>query len=278
VGVELAAGHRDRRDREHLRRKGSMAKLHELLAVKPTREGETDALVKDHAKKFKADLHLFGKVKKVFEPATEETGGKTPEPVVEEDTVLVTTLAKELAFVLGKFADCMDLLYMIDVGNVVAREDVVLGARTFATGVPATFLVHVEKRLNQILDLATGMATADPAAGYAPDASMGANVLKAEPIRRSRTAKVESYMSVAKATDKHPEQVVKVTKDVVTGHLTTTNWTSLPTVDQKSQMISRIVALKDAVAQARARANCVDVAPQKMFGEMVAYIMEPMTK
>ncbi len=251
------------------------SKLHELLAVKPTREGETDALMKDHTAKFKGELHLFRKTKKVFEPAS-ETAGVTPQSVVEEDTVLVTSLKTELAFVLGKFSNCVDLLHMIDRANVSAAGDIVLDDRTFASGVPATFLVHLEKRLTQVIDLLTSMATADPAAGFVHDPSLGPDVLQAQPIRRERTAKIESYITVAPATDKHPAQVAKVTKDVVTGHLTTYNWTTLPTVHQKSLMIERATALKTAVVEARARANCVEVDQSPIFGEMARYIMGPL--
>lgn len=253
-----------------------MAKLHELLAVKPTREGETDALMKDHTKKFNSDLHLFAKTKKVFEPATEGENERA-NPVVEEDTVLVTSVKTEMDFVLGKFTDLVDLLFTIDVANMAAKERLVIGGVDLGQ-IPATFLVHLEKRLNQVLALAQGMATADPASGFAQDPSMGPNVLRAEPIRRARTAKIESFQTVAPATDKHPAQVVKVTKDEVTGHVTTTNWTSLPTVHQKSEMIARIVAVKDAVVQARARANCLEIEQQKLFGEIVKYITAPLSQ
>ncbi len=245
-----------------------MAKLHELLAVKPTRESETDALMKDHAKKFKADLHLFQKTKKVFAQATEEAGAVAA-PKVEEDTVLVTTLKKE--------AEMLDLLFTIDLANTQASEPLIHDGLDFGT-VPATFLVHLEKRLNQVLDMAQGMATADPAAGFKPDAAMGVNVLQAEPIARPRTAKIEEFITVAPATDKHAAQVAKVTKDVVTGTVTTYHWTTLPTVHQKSEMIARVVALKDAVVQARARANCHEVKQQKVFGRMMDYVTAPLSQ
>lgn len=254
-----------------------MSKLHELLAVKPTRESETEVLMKDHAKKFAGDHHLFKKQMKVFKPATEQVGVETKD-VVEEDTVLVTTVAKELAFVLEKFAHCVDLNFTIDVANTQAFETLEHDGVVFSNRVPATFLVHLEKKLNQVLTLVQAIATADPAAGFKPDYSMGENVLKADPITRPKTAKIEEFVTVAQATDKHPAQVQKVTKDVIQGHVTTTNWVSLPTVHQKAEMIARIVALKDAVVQARARANCYDVEQQKIFGRMMEYITAPLTK
>lgn len=252
------------------------SKLHELLAVKPTRESEADSLLKDHTAKFKGELHLFQKTKTVFEPAA-ETEGSTAKSVVEEDTTLVTTVKRELDFVLDKFTECVDLLFTIDVANASAIADIVLAdGSVLAKDVPATFLVHLEKRLNQVLAMAQTMATADPAAGFALDASMGANVLQALPIVRKRTAKVEEYITIAQATDKHPAQVAKITKDVITGTLTTSKWSALPTVHQKSEMIKRIVAVKEAVIQARARANCYEAQQRKIFGGMVAYFAEPL--
>lgn len=251
-----------------------MNKLHELLAVKPTREGEADNLMKKHTASFKSELHLFSRTKKVFFPATEGVDGA--KEVVEEDRPLVTSVAKEARFVLDKLTDCVDLNYTIDCANTEAKADIILDNDIpIVKDVPATFLVHLEKRLNQVLKLVEDMATADPAAGYQPDPSEGPNVLKANDVRRARTNKIEKYQVIVPPTVQHPANVVKVTTDEVVGYVTTYNWSTLPTTNQKSDMIARIVKLRDAVVSARARANCHEVEQKKMFGKFVNYILSP---
>lgn len=252
-----------------------MTKLHELLAVKPTREGEADNIMKKHTASFKGELHLFSKTKKVFSPATETADGKAQD-VVEEDRPLVTSVAKEARFALEKLAECVDLNYTIDVANTEAKADIVVDGDTIEKNVPASFLVHLEKRLNQCLKLVEDMATADPAAGYQPDPSEGPYALKANDIRRARTNKIERWEIVAPATDKHPAQVQKITTDEVVGYVTTFNWTTLPTTHQKSEMIAHVVKLRDAVVAARARANCHDIEQKKIFGKFVDYILKPL--
>lgn len=252
----------------------SKAKLHELLAVKPTKEGEVDALMKDHAKKFASDHHLFKKVEKVFTPASEKEG-EAPKAVVEESTKLVTTVAKEADFVLSKFTECLDLLYTIDAANCEAVADIVCNGAVFAEAVPATFLVHLEKRLNQVIKLIESMATADPAIDFTLDPSLGPNVLKST-LTRPRTAKLEEWITIVEATKEHPAQAKLVTRDIVTGMVVTHNWVSLPTVNQKSQLFERAVALKNAVVEARARANCLEIEQKKIFGKMKDFILRPL--
>jgi hypothetical protein len=252
------------------------SKLHELLAVKTTKEGEIDALLKEHMSTFKDKHQLFKKSKTVFTPNSEKEG-ELAQPVVEDETPLVTTVAKEAGFIFNKFAETIDLLHTIDLANCEAKADIVVDGEVFATGVPSTFLVHLEKRFNQIIKLIESIPTADPAMGFAPDNSMGANVLQASPIVRHRTSKIEEFLTVVPATKEHAAQVVKQVKDVVVGNVTKYQWTSLPTTHQKSELIERAIKLKNAVVEARARANCHAIEQKRIFGPMKDYILYPLS-
>ena len=248
--------------------------LHEMLAVKPTREGEVAKLMASHTSTFKSQHHLFKKVKRVYEKATEQEGEKV-EPVIEEETPLVTTVAKEANFVLTKFGEMVDLLYTIDHANTQAKGDIVLSDGTkIASDVPATFLVHLEKRVNEVIDLIQAMATADPVQGFKIDTDAGKNILQARPLRRPRTANVIEYPIVAPATDKHPAQVKEVSRTILTGHTTTYEWSGLPTVAQKSDLMRRATEIKNSVAKARARANETKVEQKRIFDPIQKYILQ----
>lgn len=250
-----------------------MNKLHELLAVKPSKEGEATNIINSHASTFKGNHALFQGRKKVFNPTTGSDNDDLSEQVREE-VPLTTTVAKEFKFCLDKFGETVDLLATIDRANTLAKADVVVGGEVMFKDVPATFLVHLEKRLNQILLLVKNIPTADPVKGFAPDRSLGENVLAARPVTRDSTNKVEEWVTVVEPTDKHPAQIKLMTKDVKIGELTTFEWSGLPTTAQKSNLILRATELRDAIVTARARANCHEVKQEKIFDKVTNYLMK----
>jgi len=247
-------------------------KLHELLAVKPTREGEADKLLKGHVSAFKGKHHLFASNKKVFNPSTEEEG-TTVLSVVEEETTLVTTVAKEARFVLEKFGNLVDLQYTIDCANTEAKADIVIDDQTLAADVPSTFLVHLEKRVNQVIELLNSMPTCDPAAGFISDPDMGANVLKARVITRPRTAKIKDWKEVSAATKEHKAQIVETVVERTTGTVEHHAWSGMPTTEEKADLLQRAIAVKTAVVEARARANGHSSEQKKIFGSIQTYIL-----
>lgn len=254
-----------------------MSSLHELLGAKVKREPEANGLMDDHTKKFKADLHLFSAMRRDFTPSTEEAG-VVAKTVTEEEKPLVTTVKKELDFVLAKLIGCVDLNYTIDVANCSAAASIEIDGKVFGDPMPVTFLMYLEKQLGRVLALVQFMATADPVAGYKQDPNQPPNVLVAKPDVKDRTKKITKYITVAQATDKHPAQVVPNVEDVKIGVITTTTWTSLPTVHQKAEMLARLSAVTEAVIRARQRANQMDIQQKKIFGDLMAYVTEPLTK
>lgn len=228
-----------------------MAKVHELLAVNGSLKMQADKVRSELMHTFEKKTHLFTEKIVSYKPAGEG------DIVVESQLDLQSTVPRELVWISEFLAKSLDVSYQLAEANTRARADVVLdeGEPAMLSQIPATSLLELEKRCKELLDFVTKIPTLDPASGFAPDPSKGAGIFRARDDKRGRTKKVSKPMTLAKATDKHAEQVQLVTEDVIIGELTTMEWSGLLTTADKGDMLSRVEKLTRAVRKARSRAN-----------------------
>jgi hypothetical protein len=250
-----------------------MSKLHELLAV--------DSNMKKQAESTRADLmNTFDKKKNHFTERIvtfEPIGDGAPPPSTEEQLDLQTTVAKELAWISDHLARSIDVSYQVAEANTSARADVVLETgEILLKSMPATSLLELEKRAAEVREFVGAIPTLDPAKGFQPDASRGANIYVARDSVRVRTAKIQEPLTLAPATDKHPAQVQLVSKDVPTGNVKTREWSGMLTTAQKGDMIDRVEALARAIKKARARANEAEIDPAsyKIGKTLLSYVFD----
>lgn len=227
-------------------------KIHELLAVKDSlvAQGETcrtDLINNLFAKK----QHHFTERLVTFKPLDENQKDK-----VEEQLSLQTTVPKELEWISAKLAAAMDIAHAIEVGNTQAKADVVLEDGTvLLKDVPTCTLLQLEKRMDEVRQLATAIPTLDPAKGFKPDADRGEGVYKAVEVEKPRTEKKFDFVVMVNPTDKHPAQVKELMRDVPIGHVLQQEWSSMITVAEKGDILDRIETLTRAIKKARSRAN-----------------------
>ena len=62
-----------------------------------------------------------------------------------------------------KWAELWNLVYTQDVGNQQARADVVVDGQTVLANVPVTFLLFLDKQVNDLETFVTKLPTPDPA-------------------------------------------------------------------------------------------------------------------
>lgn len=244
-------------------------KLHELLAVETNRQTQTNKVRADLAKTFESKRHLFEKVEIRFTPNTEGA-----QVVTEQQSDLQTTVTKELEWLQPHIAQALDLEYQIAETNMSARADVILENGTILlTGVPATSLLELQKRMGELLDLAKAIPTLDPAKGFQPDTAAGAGIYQARLVRKDRTKKVPKVFVRYEATKEHPAQTEMVHEDVVTGTIEQQEWSGLMTPANKALILDRIEELTRAIRAARSRANEAEVDRTKKIGnQLLSYI------
>jgi hypothetical protein len=247
-----------------------MAKLHELLAVEGNLKGQAEKTRNDLIATFTNKGHHFSEKTISFKP--NEEGAAT---ITESQLDLQTTVPRELKWIAPFLIKSIDVSWQVAEANTVARADVILDdGRTLLKQIPATSLLELEKRCRELSDFVSKIPTLDPAKGFRHDASRGADVFRARDEVKSRTKKVNEPLVLAPATDKHAAQVQLVTRDVVTGDITTMEWSGLITVADKGNMLSRVEELSRAVKAARSRANDQEVAKtdKKIGSDIVNYV------
>jgi hypothetical protein len=248
-----------------------MSKLHELLAVENNLRGQAEATRKDLINTFEKKKHHFSEALVTFKSNKEGVPDK-----VESQLSLQTTVRKELAWIGEKLIAATDIGYQIDIANTIAKADVLLEDGTaIISGVPATSLLQLEKRLKEVQEIVTAIPTLDPAKGFEPDTDRGEGIYRARDVEKPRTEKQFEYVVMVSPTKEHPAQVKELMADRPIGTILTQEWSSLLTTAEKGEMLDRVESLLRAVKKARSRANEqeVNVKTNKIAGVLLDYVI-----
>lgn len=251
-----------------------MAKIHELLAVQGNLNGQATKVLTDLQGTLANKRHLFEEVRKTFQPDKENA----PLEEIEVKTIQ-TTVTKELQWASKYIAKGIDIGYQIDIANSTAKADLVTEeGETLFTDVPATALLQLEHRVKAVEALVSAIPTLDPAKGFNEDPAKGQGYYKARDVRKVKTAKEDKPITIAKATEKHPEQAVLKTYDVPVGHILEQEWSGLITPAKKAELISQVEITLRAIKSAKAQANNVDVDVRalKIGDKLLEYIFKPL--
>jgi len=245
-------------------------KLHELLAVETGFENQANKTRTDLVNTFDKKRHLFEEKRTVFTPLGE---GQT---VVENQSDIQSTVAKEIAWLQPFLAKALDASYQVAQANTIAKADVVLedeAGTTLLTGIPATSLLELEKRLVELASLVAAIPTLDPAKGFSPDPQRGEGFFQARQVRKTRSKKEKVVLIKYEATKEHPAQTELIDKDLPVGTIEEQEWSGLMTPAQKSDLINRVEIVYRAVRRARSRANEAEINQNAKIGaKLLGYI------
>ena len=245
-------------------------KLHELLAVETGFENQANKTRTDLVNTFDKKRHLFEEKRTVFTPLGE---GQT---VVENQSDIQSTVAKEIAWLQPFLAKALDASYQVAQANTIAKADVVLedeAGTTLLTGIPATSLLELEKRLVELAALVAAIPTLDPAKGFSPDPQRGEGYFQARQVRKTRSKKEKVVLIKYEATKEHPAQTELIDKDLPVGTIEEQEWSGLMTPAQKSDLINRVEIVYRAVRRARSRANEAEINQNAKIGaKLLGYI------
>lgn len=244
-------------------------KLHELLAVDATLKAQVDKARSDLANTFEKKRHHFTEKLVTFKPSAEDA-----QPSTEEVLDLQTTVTRELRWLRDLWTPALDTAARIAEGNTRARADVVLSDGTvLLQDLPATTLLELEKRVNEVQALVAAIPTLDPAKGFTPDPDHGAGIFRAREDVRVRTSKQAKPVVLYEATKEHPAQVQLISQDVPVGTIHQQEWSGLITTADKADMLERVERLRRAVKAARARANEVEIDKAVVVGNtLLGYV------
>ncbi len=127
----------------------SLPKLHELLAVNKSLATQAAKVRGELASTFEKKRHLFEEKLTTFNSTKDGLPSGT-----ENASTLQTTVVKEFGLLQPFLAKAIDAAYQVAEANTVSRADVVLDdGTTLLTGVPATALLELEKRIEEVRQL-----------------------------------------------------------------------------------------------------------------------------
>ena len=242
-----------------------MPKLNQILAIEAglktrSKEGLTKAY---HALQ-KTDL-LSG-ISRVYTPLDENDRELLP-PETKNVQATANDMIADTSRIL---TELFDVTATKDYTNCEARADIIVDGKTLLVGVPATYLLFLEKQLVDLVTFIKRLPVLDAAEEWRFDEARG--VWATATTETQRTRKVMKNHVKAEATDKHPAQVETYTEDVPVGRWRTVKFSGALPKPRVEELLERVTTLQKAVLMAREQANMTEAKPQQVGGVLFDYL------
>jgi len=240
-------------------------KLHVLLALAKG--------VKTRTHNAKTALHRNSQVVSIYEGRTRRysPNDDAGEQLPDEDQRVQTDASEVLAELRRLLVERWDMEATVVNSNRNAVADLIVDGVTLASDVPSTVLLYLEDELEDLYTFVAKLPTLDPSVTWTRDENRGTYV--GSPQETLKTKKIRRGVVLYEATDKHPAQVDRVDEDVVVGRWTTVRLSGALPVDEKRAYLMRVVKLRDAVKEARQRANEATVVDLKVADSLLSYVL-----
>ncbi|CAB4131435.1 hypothetical protein UFOVP276_197 [uncultured Caudovirales phage] len=222
-------------------------KLNQLVAIERPTKQRVERTISDIYKVLQKP-DLFEGHNKKYIPL--EAGKETFPPDDKHVQQIATDSLKEAQVLL---TELFDLSLQRDAANCEAKADIYVDCILMAAKVPITFLMFLEKQLNDIKSMITALPTLDPAESWKFDE--GSRLHKTEPRVTNKTAKVQEPIVLYPHSDKHPAQTQLVTTDKTIGNWEAIRLSGATSSKVKKTLLERVEKLIKATKFAREEAN-----------------------
>jgi hypothetical protein len=209
---------------------------------------------------------LFNGMTRTYSPIDEE--GET---LPSEKKIVQKNAVDEFAKALKLFSDLFDVIATQENANCSAKADIMVEGVALAKEVPVTYLLFLEKQLDDILTIINAMPTLSPDVNWI-QSSTDRQYLS-EPVVSIRTKKVPKSFLKAPATDKHPAQVEVFTEDVPVGRWTKVDQSTAIPSQERENLVNRVAKLREAVKMAREEANSMNTVDVRVGQAITQYIL-----
>lgn len=169
--------------------------------------------------------------------------------------------------------ELMEVTARKDWTNCSAVADVVIDDKVIIPGAPVSYLLFLEKQLNDFCTLVDNLPTLDENEVWKKDLDSG--LLKSEPVKTHRTKKVQKPIVLYPATEQHPAQTQLVTEDVLVGYWEQVKFSGAIPATKKKALLEKAVKLGKAIKEARETANMTEeVKSPDVGGAIFSFILE----
>ena len=240
-------------------------KFHALLAVEGDVKATADRAIRQAEMIFTRKQDVFIGTKRTYETLID--GGTELDPEGKE---LTTTVTKVLDALIQPVKRSIDVAYQKELGNTKASADLIIDDEVLASDVPATALLNLETKLKALRALYGHIPTLQDGVAWAVRTD---GVYENKGVK-TRTEKQLDSKILYNATEHHPAQIEKISKDVPVGKWTTVVEAGLLSSAEKTRLLERIDALLIATKKARMRANDTDYEKVTIGKKIFDYILK----
>ncbi len=225
--------------------------FHQLLAVVGDRVQKAAAIMQETVETFRKRVEHFDGFNRTYQPKDAEGDAMPP-----ESKEIVTTVAQKLLYSQKAVISAIDALVSKEETNSSGgvNAELKIGKNSFGV-FSATSLLAIEGQLSRLRVVFLSIPTLDPNRKFFLDKQAGDGFFQTKPEDKIRSIKIDTPITLVKATDKHPAQAELVKKDILVGTYSTVYQSGRMTPADKSTLLSRIDQLIGAVKIARAKAN-----------------------
>ena len=248
-----------------------MGELHEILAVEKSLETVAKKLIAESKKTFGKPQLFSGAIKKLH-----LFDDKLSHLETSDEIKLDTTVNENLEYTFNEVAKYWDAVAQKDLANQSACADVVVDGKIILQNMPATTLLGLEAKLNEIRKLFDAIPTLQPGKDWSIDESN-----KMPHVYKSGSSdikhKTETFIEpvvLYEATKEHPAVVKEVSKVNIVGEYKTDFWSGMVSPHTKAKWLLNLEKVLVAVKQARQRANKQKVEPVIVGSAIFDFIMK----
>ena len=246
-----------------------MGKMHELLAVEATTVANYQRDLDETLKTLgKAELFTRTITQKHFFDANDAKLNTT------ETKEMTTTVAQRLSWFRRHAEKFIDVQFQKDKTNQLATADLVIDGTIIAEKLPATTLLMLESKLQDVRKVLDSAPTLQAGVPWKYDENERL-FTTAEPKRSFQTKKVMKPVVMYEATKEHPAQVKESTEDVPVAEITQIMYSGMLTSATKADLLTRLDTLLQACKTARQRANNTEAVKDKVANRLLDYLFAP---
>lgn len=242
-----------------------MPKLNQVIAIeKSVKSRVYSELTELHKSSQKAEP--FNGFVKTYRKKDEE--GEDYPAERKKVQVIADALLERAATIL---TELFDVTASKDFANCHARADVEVDGQILVPNAPVSYLLFLEKQLNDLRTFIDKLPELDEADDWSKDENSG--LFKTTPIPTHRTKKVQRAIVLYEATKEHPAQTQLITEDVIVGYWDTIKHSGALPVPRKKVLLERVEKLAKAVKFAREKANSADAEEQKIGKKLFTFLL-----
>lgn len=242
-----------------------MTKLNQILAIEKGVKTRTYGAITDIDKALAKQALVTG-ITRVYDKKDDD-GEQLP----PESTLVQVRVSDALRTITAQLTRQWDVTATKEWANRQASADIKLADGTVvATGVPVTYLLFLEKQLNDLHTLVGRLPILDPQYEWTWDAN--SNCYRTGAQQTHRTKKLTKVLVLYPATVEHPAQTQTMQEDEIVGFWNTTHLSGAIPAQDRQGMVERVEELKNAVKVAREAANDMTVDDQTVAESILTYV------